>query len=138
MARVQRQQSFLIPEFGYNKMLGWDMSAGITVYGNGGMNTDYDGGQIAAATSCGNAPGGFNAASGQPGPYNLLCGAGKLGMNLEQLIIAPTFAMKVNKNHSFGGSLLIGYQKFRAYGLSAFYGYTPSASAHSLRNRQLC
>jgi long-chain fatty acid transport protein len=120
---------FLIPEFGYNKMLGWDMSAGITVYGNGGMNTDYDGGQIAAATSCGNAPGGFNAASGQPGPYNLLCGAGKLGMNLEQLIIAPTFAMKVNKNHSFGGSLLIGYQKFRAYGLSAFYGYTPSASA---------
>lgn len=33
-----------VPEFGYNKMLGWDMAAGITVYGNGGMNTDFAGG----------------------------------------------------------------------------------------------
>ena len=119
---------FYIPEFGYNKMLGWDMSAGITVYGNGGMNTDYAGGELGNSATCGVGGGGFNTASGQPGPYNVLCGAGKLGMNLEQLIIAPTFAMKVNKNHSFGGSLLIGYQKFRAYGLSAFYGFTPNAA----------
>lgn len=34
--------SFLVPEFGYNKMLGWDMSVGVSVYGNGGMNTKYD------------------------------------------------------------------------------------------------
>ena len=119
---------FYVPEFGYNKMLGWDMSAGITVYGNGGMNTDYQGGELGNSPTCSNGPGGFNQASNQGGPYNLLCGAGKLGMNLEQLIIAPTFAMKVNKQHSFGGSLLIGYQKFRAYGLSSFYGYTPNAA----------
>src|ERR1019366_8448469 len=37
---------FYVPEFGYNKMLGWDMSAGVSVYGNGGMNTNYQGGQI--------------------------------------------------------------------------------------------
>ena len=119
---------FYVPEFGYNKMLGWDMSAGITVYGNGGMNTDYAGGELGNSPTCGVGGGGFNTASGQPGPYNVLCGAGKLGMNLEQLIIAPTFAMKVNKDHSFGGSLLIGYQKFRAHGLSAFYGFTPNAA----------
>lgn len=118
---------FYVPEFGYNKMLGWDMSAGITVYGNGGMNTDYQGGELGNAGTCGTG-GGFNTASGQAGPYNLLCGAGKLGMNLEQLIIAPTFAMKVNKQHSFGASLLIGHQKFKAYGLSSFYGYTPNAA----------
>ena len=41
---------FFIPEFGYNKMIGWDMSAGISVYGNGGMNTDFDGGQIPATS----------------------------------------------------------------------------------------
>ncbi len=117
---------FYIPEFGYNKMLGWDMSVGVSVYGNGGMNTDYPGGQIPAASPvCGNAPGGFNAASGQPGPYNLLCGSGKLGMNLEQLIIAPTFAMKVNKDNSFGVSLLVARQTFKAEGLSAFYSFTP-------------
>ena len=134
---------FYIPEFGYNKMLGWDMSAGITVYGNGGMNTDYNGGQIGAATSCGNFPGGFNQASGQAGPYNLLCGSGKLGINLEQLIIAPTFSMKINKDHSVGASLLIGYQKFKAEGLSAFYSYTtpggvlgtPYASGNNLTER---
>jgi long-chain fatty acid transport protein len=37
-----------VPEFGYNKMLGWDMSMGVTVYGNGGMNTDFRADQIAA------------------------------------------------------------------------------------------
>ena len=120
---------FYIPEFGYNKMLGWDMSAGISVYGNGGMNTDFNGGQIAGGgvNACGTGAGQFNQASQQPGPYNLLCGSGKLGVNLEQLIIAPTFAMKVNKDHSFGASLLVARQTFKANGLSAFYGYTSTA-----------
>jgi long-chain fatty acid transport protein len=140
---------FAIPEFGYNRMLGSNMSAGITVYGNGGMNTDFNGGQIAGGNvnACGNqgngGPGsGFNFASGQAGPYNLLCGAGKLGMNLEQLMIAPTFAMKVNNDNSFGASLQIARQKFRAEGLSSFYGYTspaaggvPFATGNNLTNR---
>lgn len=120
---------FAIPEFGYNKMLGSNMSAGITIYGNGGMNTDFNGGQIpAVGTACGTQTQGFNQASQQPGPYNLLCGAGKLGQNLEQLTFAPTFAMKVNQNHSFGASLQIVYQKFKAQGLSSFYGYTSPAA----------
>lgn len=121
---------FLVPEFGYNRMLGNDMSLGVTVYGNGGMNTDYGGGQISAASPvCGTGAGGFNQASGQGGPYNLLCGSGKLGMNLEQLIISPTFSMKINQNHSIGGSLLIGYQAFKAEGLSSFYGFTANGGA---------
>ena len=120
---------FFVPEFGYNKMLGWDMSVGVSIYGNGGMNTDFNGGQISAASPvCGNGAGGFNQASGQAGPYNMLCGEGKLGMNLEQLIIAPTFAKKVNKDNSFGGSLLIARQNFRAEGLSAFFGFTSSGA----------
>ncbi|HEY5293073.1 MAG TPA: outer membrane protein transport protein [Burkholderiales bacterium] len=114
---------FLIPEFGYNRMLGSDKSVGVTVYGNGGMNTNYSGGQIPATNAlCG----GFNPgpAGGGSGPYNLLCGSGKLGMNLEQLIVAPTFAMKVNKDHSFGASVLLAYQKFKAEGLDGFWQYT--------------
>jgi long-chain fatty acid transport protein len=134
---------FAIPEFGYNRMLGWDMSVGLSVYGNGGMNTDYDGGQISAASPvCGTGAGGFNAASGEAGPYNLLCGAGKLGMNLEQLIIAPTFAKKVNNKHSFGASLLVARQTFHAEGLSAFYSFTsaplaglPYATGNNLTER---
>jgi len=120
---------FPIPEFGYNRMWGADKSIGITVYGNGGMNTDYAGGQIAGGgvNACGTGAGQFNQASQQPGPYNLLCGSGKLGQNLEQLVISPTFAMKLNKDHALGASLLIARQTFKAEGLSAFYGYTSTA-----------
>jgi len=101
--------NFYIPEFGYNKMLSPKMSLGVTVYGNGGMNTDYPGGEIPAG-QCG------------ANPANLLCGSGRLGMNLEQLIIAPTLAYKVNENNSIGVSPLFGYQKFKAEGLQAFAG----------------
>src|ERR1019366_10110422 len=110
-----------VPEFGYNRMIGWDMSVGVSVYGNGGMNTDFNGGQIPATSP---VCGGFNAASGQAGPYNMLCGSGKLGMNLTPLIVAPPFAKKVNKDNSFGVSLLLAAQQFKAEGLSAFYSFT--------------
>ena len=94
---------FLIPEFGYNKLISPNLSLGVTVYGNGGMNTDYPGGQIPAGNPiCG----GFGGAGG---PYNLLCGSGKLGVDLSQLIIAPTAAFKVSANHSLGISPLFAY-----------------------------
>jgi long-chain fatty acid transport protein len=95
---------FLIPEFGYNRMVNPDLALGVSVYGNGGMNSSYPGGQI----NCG-----F-------GPANLLCGSGSLGVNLMQLIIAPTAAYKINESHSIGISPLFGYQLFKAEGLQAF------------------
>jgi len=110
---------FLIPEFGYNKMLKPNLSLGVTVYGNGGMNTDYAGGQIAAGT-CGAHVG------------NMLCGMGGLGVDLMQLIIAPTLAYKLNEQHSVGISPLLGYQRFTADGLHAFSGN--SADATKLTN----
>ncbi len=116
-----------VPEFGYNKMLGWDMAVGVTVYGNGGMNTDYPGGQIAAGTCSGL---GF----GTTGTANLLCGNGGLGVDLMQLIVAPTFAMKVNKQHSFGASLLLGHQQFKASGIQSFAGFTPGGAGTNLSN----
>ncbi len=117
---------FLIPEFGYNKMINANMSLGISVYGNGGMNTDYPGGQISSGTACGPATGpgtGFNPA---PGPYNLLCGNGKLGVDFMQLFIAPTLAYKFAPDHSLGISPIIGYQRFSAEGLQAFSGFSNS------------
>ena len=113
---------FAVPEFGYNMMLGEKMSLGVTVYGNGGMNTDYNGtlaggaGAPAFAPSCGGAP------------SNLLFGCGKLGVDLMQLVIAPTFAYKVNANNSIGISPLFGYQRFKVDGLQAFdeMGFTSS------------
>jgi long-chain fatty acid transport protein len=102
---------FWIPEFGYNRMLDANKSLGVTVYGNGGMNTDYPGGQIAGGTACGPGGAGFAPAT-VSAPLNLLCGGGRLGIDLMQLIIAPTFAIKINESNSLGISPLIGYQRF--------------------------
>jgi long-chain fatty acid transport protein len=102
-------KNFFIPEFGYNRMLSKDMSLGITVYGNGGMNTDYPQG----AYQCPNA-------SFQFGPANALCGSGKLGVDLSQLLIAPTLAWKFTEGHSIGVSPLFGYQRFKIEGVQLF------------------
>ncbi|HUW45299.1 MAG TPA: outer membrane protein transport protein [Dehalococcoidia bacterium] len=88
-------KDFLVPEFGYNMMLGEKMSLGISVYGNGGMNTDY--GQIVIA-------------GGTTNTYS----------NLEQLFISPTVAYKLSPEHSIGVSLNLVYQTFEARGLQAF------------------
>lgn len=103
---------FLIPEFGYNKMYGNNMAYGVTVYGNGGLNTDYSTGQTDLGVCGGGAP------IGAPG--NILCGQGDLGVDLLQLIIAPTFSYKIAPNHAIGVAPLIGYQRFEAKGLQAF------------------
>jgi len=108
---------FLIPEFGYTRQMNSNLALGVTVYGNGGMNTNYSGGQI----NCGG------------GPANLLCGSGKLGVDLMQLIVAPTAAYKLAPNHSIGISPLIGYQRFKAEGLQAFAGM--SSDSTNLTNR---
>jgi len=122
--------NFLIPELGYNKMLSPSMSLGVTVYGNGGMNTDYPGDTIAAGNPvCAS----FNP--GATGSYNILCGTGRLGVDLSQLIIAPTFSMKAAERHSFGISPLFGYQRFKAEGLQGFQGFTPNPATFATNNR---
>ena len=102
------RENFLIPEFGYNRMINANLSLGVSVYGNGGMNTTYP-------------QGNFNCGAG-PGTANMLCGSGELGVDLMQLIVAPTFAYKLNADHAVGVSLLLGYQRFKANGLQAFQG----------------
>ncbi len=108
---------FLIPEFGYNRMVNSTLALGVTVYGNGGMNTDYP----SFAGNCG--PSG-----------NLLCGSGSLGVDLMQLIIAPTAAYKIAPNHSIGISPLLGYQRFKAEGLHAFQHPAVTSNAAAVTN----
>jgi long-chain fatty acid transport protein len=107
---------FLIPEFGYNQMVSDSTALGVTVYGNGGMNTNYP------------------ALGGIYGNHNLLGGDGKLGVNLVQLIIAPTAAFKIAPNHSIGIAPLIGYQQFKADGLQAFQQPGLSSDSNNVTN----
>ena len=113
--------TFYIPEFGYNKKVNEQLGLGITVYGNGGMNTDYPSNSI-PANGCG---------AGAP-VSNVFCGSGRLGVDLQQLIIAPTIAYKFNANHSIGMSPLLVQQIFKVDGLQAFAGM--SSSPQNLTN----
>jgi long-chain fatty acid transport protein len=115
-------EQFLIPEFGYNRMLDSNSSFGVTVYGNGGMNTDYPGGQIAGGTCSGL---GFTS---DTSATNLLCGTGRLGVDLMQLVIAPTWSYKFSNTQSVGVSPLLGYQRFKAEGLHGFAGFSSDST----------
>lgn len=102
------KREFYVPEFGYNRSIGNDATLGITVYGNGGMNTAY------------NAP---ILAQGRTNTYS----------NLEQLFIAPTWAKKINANHSIGVTLNLIRQTFEARGLHGFAN-SSSDSSHLTDN----
>lgn len=107
---------FYVPEFGYNRTVSDKMGFNLTVYGNGGMNTDYAGGN----TNC-------TALGGTTG-QNALCGMGRLGVDLSQLVVAPTLGYKVSDNHSIGVSPLLVQQQFKADGLQLFAN-TPGMSS---------
>lgn len=102
--------NFFIPEFGYVKQLSPTTAAGIAVYGNGGMNTDYKSNPFAGFGSTGSSQ-----------------------MNLEQLFISPALAYKVTPEQSLGIALNLAYQRFSMKGLSAFA--TSSADAANLTDR---
>lgn len=114
-AVASEQNAFIIPGLGFNHMLGSRSALGVTVYGNGGLNTDYASGQL----NCG----------GGPGTGNLLCGPGRLGINLVQLIVAPTLSYKIGTNASVGLSPLFVHQAFRAGGLQAFTAVSSAPSS---------
>ena len=92
---------FVIPQFGYNWMLNDESSIGVSVFGNGGMNTEYP---------AGTGPGTF--------------GAGTAGVDLSQLFIATTYSRKFSESASWGISGIIVYQQFEATGVGSFAGFS--------------
>jgi len=94
-------ENYFMPEFGYNRMIRNDMSVGVSVYGNGGMATDYKDLNQVLFPQLGGAP----------------LGSGNAGVDLAQLFIAPTLSMKLNENHSVGVSLKLAYQRFEMQGI---------------------
>lgn len=121
-------KNFGIPEFAVNWRYSPTLALGVSVFGNGGMNTNYAGGQIPAASACAS----FNPT---PGPYNLLCGNGRLGVDLSQLMIAPYVSWQFTPGHSIGVAPIIAYQRFKAEGLQAFDNPFLSTKPGSVTNR---
>ncbi len=90
---------FLIPEFGYTRQISSQLSVGLAVHGNGGMNTSYD-----------------------RNPFEKLGGQGKAVMNLEQLFISPSIAWKTTPDHVISAALNLAHQRFSIRGIDGFKG----------------
>lgn len=136
---------FAIPHAGLIFNMG-NISTGLSITANGGMNTRYNSNLYTngfapaigcnGSAFCGGAPSGFAGmivGGGGTVPDAVLMGLGgdgdlynSLGVNLSQVIIAPTVATKIAEDHSVGASLLVGYQRFRSYGLGLFKGLSSS------------
>ena len=110
---------FLIPHFGYNKMLDSKSAIGVSIYGNGGMDTKYTGGSATALD-----PNTFAIGGPFPGTY----GAGTAGVHLEQLFGNLSYAYKLNEQHAIGISVIFVGQRFRAQGLENFAGFSVDPS----------
>ena len=109
---TSNSNNFYIPEFGYNRTYDAKWSYGVSVYGNGGMNTDY--------------------------PTNPVGGADSMGVNLEQLIVAPTLSYKLDESQSVGISPLFIYQTIEVKGIghfSTFGGGNWSTNSNALSNK---
>lgn len=86
--------AIVVPDFGYNKMIGTDQSVGISIYGNG-VGSQYSSNFLLP---------------GQPNIYS----------NLTQVIFSPTYAFKITPNHSIGISINGAYQTFKVNGFAPF------------------
>lgn len=96
-------RTFVIPDFGYTRQIDAQTGIGIAVYGNGGMNTDYN-----------------------QNPYGRFGATGSAGVNLEQLFITPSIARKLNDSNTVGLALNLAYQRFSAKGIGIFNNYSAS------------
>jgi len=106
-------EAFLIPQFGYNWEIDPDRTIGLSVYGNGGMNTEYKGGTATVFDGVGS----FNSL---PGTF----GDGTTGVDLSQLFISTTYAAKISDASSWGISAIVAYQRFEARGLANYSGFS--------------
>jgi long-chain fatty acid transport protein len=108
-----RNPVFLVPEFAWSLQLDDDTAIGVTVYGNGGLNSEYPDttgvpGSNTNPEACGDRPG------------NFLTGCGHAGFDLAQLIVAPTIAWEFMSGHSVGVAPLLAVQRFESFGLQGF------------------
>lgn len=104
-------QNFFIPEFGYNRQVTPEITLGVSVFGNGGMNTDYGKG-IPAFGSQGSA-----------------------GIDYMQVFVSPTATWKLTPNHILGVSLNLAYQRLEVKGLQGFKSTNYSSDPNNLTNR---
>jgi long-chain fatty acid transport protein len=112
------EQNFFMPELGYSRTLGPNLTLGLSLYGHGGMNTSYT----------------------TPIPLfdGRTEGADNAGVDLAQMFIVPSVAMKLSDDHAIGLGVNVVWQRFKAEGLWNFTATEPqpySSAPEMLTNR---
>ncbi|PCJ50208.1 MAG: hypothetical protein COA74_03000 [Gammaproteobacteria bacterium] len=111
------KEFFPIPSFAWATQLSSTSAFGVAVYGNGGMNTEYNGGSARVFDP------NTNAIVDAPGTF----GAGKTGIDLIQLFINTTYAFEASDQLDLGVSVIAVMQAFEATGLAAFANISEDA-----------
>ncbi|CAA9891845.1 conserved exported hypothetical protein [Candidatus Methylobacter favarea] len=102
---------FAIPTLGWSYQIDNQQSVGLTAYGNGGMNTDYEDFANPLCPPASSARGTF-------------C-AGSTGVDLAQGFIVPSYAHSfANGRFSLGVSPIFAVQTFKAKGLASFGNFS--------------
>lgn len=95
---------FIIPSFGYHRKLNERWGINMSLYANGGMNTDYS---------------------------ESVFGAGETGVDLSQLFLNMSVAYALSDSTDIGFAPILGYQRFAAKGLDSFGAFSQDAGALS-------
>ncbi|RLD21365.1 MAG: hypothetical protein DRI54_09215 [Bacteroidetes bacterium] len=108
-------QYFPVPTLAFTFKFGDKNAFGINLWGNGGMNTDYDTKTYRSEII---ASFGDPMPDGNPNPMaNVTM---PTGVNISQMFMSLTYARVLGENHSIGISPIFVYQSFAAEGLQAF------------------
>lgn len=111
---------FPVPTLGWSRQLTADQVIGLTVFGNGGMNTDYPG---------------FSTQTCPPGGQGTFCG-GRTGVDLMQLFISPSYAKSFAEGRfSLGIAPIFAAQSFKGRGFGAFAQFSSDPQHVSNTNR---
>lgn len=106
---------FIMPNLGMAMPLTDRIHAGFAMVANGGMNTTYRKNLFDFG--------------GLPGDDTTL------GVDFAQLLAPISVAFKVNDDHALGASLVLGAQRFEAYGLQAFNFFNVSSDTQNFTNK---
>lgn len=101
---------FAIPSFGFVSKIDDTSSWGLSLYGNGGMNTDYRGGSARILDP------NTNTIVDAPG----ILGGGSAGVDLSQLFVNTSYAFQASETVGLGVSVIFAAQAFEATGLGPF------------------
>ena len=96
---------FLVPNLAYSHPISENTTFGLSLSGNGGMNTSYEN---SANVNCASAGGVF-------------CG-GRLGIDLTQVNISAGVGHRINKYMSIGVAPIFALQRIKIRGLDGFAG----------------